>query len=148
MSFCKNVFHILWLSLEINSVYDVAVWLTTYCIFKKKKKKKKYYHVCLIVYRSSQDANYDVFMFQYASVNRRKKKKSFWRYRKAVAKNIWLSWSFISRLLVFWFPWQQSNGRLFCTKFLHFIENCSWKLFWLNFVETYWIVWPKSPFLW
>ena len=25
MSFCKILFHILWLSLEINSVYDVAV---------------------------------------------------------------------------------------------------------------------------
>ena len=74
MSFCKILFPILWLSLEINSVYDVAVWLTAYCIFKKKKKKKKKKkqqkkkkktgHVCIIVYRSSQDANYDVFMFQ------------------------------------------------------------------------------------
>ena len=59
MSFCKILFHILWLSLEINSVYDVAVWLTAYCIFKQKSG-----HVCLIVHRSSQDANYDVFMFQ------------------------------------------------------------------------------------
>ena len=33
MNFCKILFQILWLSLEIN-VYDVAVWLTADCIFK------------------------------------------------------------------------------------------------------------------
>ena len=72
MRFCKLLFHILWLSLEINSVYDVAFWLTAYCIFEKKKKNQVTYAIlCTGLVKILAM----MYLCSNASVNRRKKEE-------------------------------------------------------------------------